>query len=429
MIERPYWLDTVLTQQERVPLPASVDFAIVGGGFTGLSAARSLAARGARVVVFEAHHAGWGASSRNGGMVLTGLKVPASALVAKFGVDRARRLFDASLASIDCVERVVKEEAIDCDFVRCGHAEVACKPRHFEAMLKEAAMLETTFAHLVDVVDRPNIKRVVASDSYYGAVIDPSSAGINPARFAVGLAEAAKRKGAIIVEDSAVSAIERASSDAASGRSVLSTHGSTHAQAVFVATGAYTPKAAEAIRRRVIAVGSFVIVTERLDAGVARSLIPDGRMIFDSNNFLHYYRLTPDDRMLFGGRAAFFPADERTVRDSAEILRRGMTAVFPQLAEAKVEYAWGGSIDFAFDMLPHAGGADGMYYALGYAGHGVAMATYLGERVAAAMLGDIKPDEALETGPLPAPPLGLAGDQPWFLPIAGAWYRLLDWAS
>ena len=429
MIERSYWLDSVLTQQERVALPTSVDFAIIGGGFTGLSAARALAARGARVAVFEAHHAGWGASSRNGGMVLTGLKVPASGLVAKFGVDRARRLFDASLASIDCVDRVVTEEAIDCDFVRCGHAEVACKPRHFEAMLKEAALLETTFAHLVEVVDRPNIKRVVASDAYYGAVVDPSSASINPARFAVGLAKAAKRKGAIIAEDSAVSAIRRVSHDAASGYSILSTHGSTHAQSVLVATGAYTGMTVKAIRRRVIAVGSFVIVTERLEADVASRLIPDGRMIFDSNNFLHYYRLTPDDRLLFGGRAAFFPADDRTVRDSAEILRRGMTAVFPQLAETKVEYAWGGSIDFAFDMLPHAGGANGMYYAVGYAGHGVAMATYLGERVAAAMLGDIELEEALETGPLPAPPPGLAGDAPWFLPIAGAWYRLLDWAS
>lgn len=429
MNERSYWLDTVLTQQKRVPLPPSVDVAIIGGGFTGLSAARALAQKGAKVVVIEMHHAGWGASSRNGGMVLTGLKQPASALVARFGVDRARGLFDASLASIDCVERIAKDESIDCDFARCGHAEVACKPRHFEAMLKEAATLETTFAHLVEVVDKPNLKSVVASDAYYGAVIDPTSAGINPARFAVGLAEAAKRRGAVIIEDTAVTAIERVSRDAVSGFTILTTHGSAHAQNVVVATGAYTGASVKVIQKRVVGVGSFVIATEKLDEDLATGLIPGGRMIFDSNNFLHYYRLTPDKRMLFGGRAAFFPADDRTVRDSAEILRRGMTGVFPQLADTKVEYAWGGSIDFAFDMLPHAGVHDGLHYALGYAGHGVAMAAYLGERVAAAISGDIKIEEALETGPLPAPPPGLAGSSPWFLPLAGAWYRLLDWAS
>lgn len=428
MNERAYWLDTVLTQQERVAVPESVDVAIVGGGFTGLSAARALASRGARVAVIEMHHVGWGASSRNGGMVLTGLKVPASALAANFGVERARRLFDASLASIDCVERIAKEEAIDCDFVRCGHAEVACKRRHFDAMRKEAEALLMTYAHLVDVVERRDITRVVASDAYYGAVVDPTSAGINPARFAVGLANAAKRRGAIVIEEALASAVQRTSKNANAGFTVLTTHGATHAQHVLIATGAYTV-APRAIRRRVIAVGSFVIATEPLDEQTAKTLIPGGRMIFDSNNFLHYYRLTPDRRLLFGGRAAFFPANDRTIRDSAEILRRGMVGAFPQLAQTKVEYAWGGSIDFAFDMLPHAGVQNGLHYALGYAGHGVAMATYLGERVAAAILGDMKIEDALPTGPLPTPPPGLSGDTPWFLPIAGAWYRLLDWAS
>jgi glycine/D-amino acid oxidase-like deaminating enzyme len=198
---------------------------------------------------------------------------------------------------------------------------------------------------------------------------------------------------------------------------------------VLVASGAYTGAASASIARRVIAVGSYVIATERLDEHRASALIPSGRMIFDSNNFLHYYRLTPDRRLLFGGRAAFFPADERTVRDSAEILRKGMVGVFPQLREARIDYAWGGSIDFAFDVLPHAGAHDGLYYALGYAGHGVAMATYLGERIASAMAGGGKAEEALDTGPLPAPPPGITGSAPWFLPLAGAWYRLLDWAS
>ncbi|HEY7994564.1 MAG TPA: FAD-binding oxidoreductase, partial [Candidatus Eremiobacteraceae bacterium] len=382
--------------------------------------------RGVSVAVLEAHHAGWGASSRNGGMVLTGLKQPASALVGRFGIGRARQLFDASLRSIDCVERIAREESIECDFSRCGHAEVACKPRHFDAMRKEAELLATSFGHPVQIVDRGHLGALIASDTYHGAVVDTASARIDPARFVFGLAEAANRRGAAIVQDAPVTSIQKIKG---AGYSVTTGRGELRAGKVLVASGAYTGAASASIARRVIAVGSYVIATERLDEHRASALIPSGRMIFDSNNFLHYYRLTPDRRLLFGGRAAFFPADERTVRDSAEILRKGMVGVFPQLREARIDYAWGGSIDFAFDVLPHAGAHDGLYYALGYAGHGVAMATYLGERIASAMAGGGKAEEALDTGPLPAPPPGITGSAPWFLPLAGAWYRLLDWAS
>jgi glycine/D-amino acid oxidase-like deaminating enzyme len=407
-------------------MPKTVDVAVIGAGFTGLSAARALATRGASVVVVEAHHPGWGASSRNGGMVLTGLKQPASALVGRFGIGRARQLFDASLRSIDCVERIVREESIECDFNRCGHAEVACKPRHFDAMRKEAELLATSFGHPMQIVDRGHLGALIASDAYHGAVIDGASARIDPARFVFGLAAAAKRRGAVIAQDTPVTGIQKIKG---AGYSITTGGGEFRATKVLVATGAYTGAVNESIARRVIAVGSYVIATERLDEPRASALIPSGRMIFDSNNFLHYYRLTPDRRLLFGGRAAFFPADERTVRDSAEILRKGMVGVFPQLRDTRIDYAWGGSIDFAFDMLPHAGVHEGLYYALGYAGHGVAMATYLGERIAIAMAGGGKAEEALDTGPLPAPPLGITGSAPWFLPLAGAWYRLLDWAS
>jgi glycine/D-amino acid oxidase-like deaminating enzyme len=151
-------------------------------------------------------------------------------------------------------------------------------------------------------------------------------------------------------------------------------------------------------------------------------------MIFDSKNFLYYYRLTPDRRMLFGGRAAFFPESEQTVRRSAEILRRGMIHVYPQLTDARVEYVWGGTLDFAFDIMPHAGQIDGMYYAVGYAGHGVAMATYQGQRIAQMMAGDQVENPFIGI-PFPEAPFGLYSGKPWFLPFAGAWYKFLDWVS
>jgi glycine/D-amino acid oxidase-like deaminating enzyme len=151
-------------------------------------------------------------------------------------------------------------------------------------------------------------------------------------------------------------------------------------------------------------------------------------MIYDSKYFLYYYRLTPDNRMLFGGRAAFFPETDDTIRRSAEILRQGMIEVYPQLRETKIAYAWGGTVDFCFDTMPHAGQLDGIHYALGYAGHGVAMATFLGTKMAEKICGS-SDEIPYATIPFPGAPLGLYNGKPWFLPFAGAYYKVLDWIS
>ena len=200
------------------------------------------------------------------------------------------------------------------------------------------------------------------------------------------------------------------------------------AREVFVGTSGYTGKATPALRKKLIPIGSFIITTEVLPEALARALSPRNRMIYDSKNYLYYYRLTPDCRLLFGGRAAFFPETDRTIRQSAEILRRGMIEVYPQLRETKIDYVWGGTLDFAFDIMPHAGQLDRLYYAVGYAGHGVAMATYQGQKIAELMAGD-KPENPFVDIPFPGAPLGLYNGKPWFLPLAGAWYKVLDWVS
>jgi glycine/D-amino acid oxidase-like deaminating enzyme len=207
---------------------------------------------------------------------------------------------------------------------------------------------------------------------------------------------------------------------------VETSRGVLRADAVFVAPGGYTGPATPALRRRIIPIGSYIIATAPLPEDLAREVSPRDRMIFDSKNFLYYFRLTPDRRMLFGGRAGFFPETPATVRQSAEILRRGMIAVYPQLRDIPVEYAWGGTLDFAFDMMPHAGALGGIYYALGYAGHGVAMATYLGAQVAAQIAG-APADNPFAGIAFPIAPLGLYDGRPWFLPFAGAWYKFRDW--
>jgi glycine/D-amino acid oxidase-like deaminating enzyme len=195
-----------------------------------------------------------------------------------------------------------------------------------------------------------------------------------------------------------------------------------------VATSGYTGGATPALQRRIVPIGSYIIATEPLPAEVATALLPRNRVVFDTKNFLHYYRLSSDRRLLFGGRAAFQPETPAIVRESAAILRRDMARVFPQLHNARVEFVWGGTLDFAFDMMPHAGQHDGLYFSLGYAGHGVALATYLGAQMAAAMGGEAVDNPFTEI-PFPGAPLGLYDGRPWFLPFAEKWYQFLDWVT
>ena len=428
--EQNYWLTTAEFPKVDASrsLPEVVDVAVIGAGFTGLSAARTLAKRGAKVAVLESETIGWGASSRNGGMVLTGMKLGVNQLISMYGRELTQRMYAASLASMDCVEQIVREEGIDCDFVRCGHLEVACKQKHFDDYARQAEVIAREFNHTLRVVQKHELNSEIGSTIYYGGMVDEVSAGCNPARYVAGLARAAMKAGAEVFEHARVETIQRDSRQGEPGWKLATSRGPLWAREVFVGTSGYTGKATPALQKKLIPIGSFIITTEVLPEALARELSPRNRMIYDSKNFLYYYRLTPDRRMLFGGRAAFFPETTQTVRQSAEILRRGLIDVYPQLSDAKIDYVWGGTLDFAFDIMPHAGQMDGMYYAVGYAGHGVAMATYQGQKIAELMAGD-KPENPFVGIPFPGAPLGLYNGRPWFLPLAGAWYKFLDWVS
>jgi len=431
MQEKTFWLDTVTIPTPIArDFPQQVDVAIIGAGFTGLSAARTLAKSGASVAVFDAQTVGWGASSRNGGMVLTGLKLPAATLIARYGKEATARMYAASLESIDFVEKLVREENIACDFARCGHLEVACKPKHFDDFRRSAEETARHFNHQQRLIPKDQLQSEIGSAIYHGGLVDASSAGVNPARLVAGLASAAERAGAAIFEHAHVEEIQR---EGARGWKIATQRGTLRAQNVFVATSGYTSRVTPTLQKKIIPIGSYIIVTEVLPEKLAAELSPRNRMIFDSKNYLYYYRLTPDRRMLFGGRAAFFPETRSTIRRSAEILRSGMLTVYPQLREGKIEYVWGGTLDFAFDIMPHAGQLDGLHFSLGYAGHGVAMSTYLGDKIAQSILqprnGDARNENPFAQIPFPGAPLGIYNGRPWFLPFAGAWYKVLDWLT
>ena len=418
-----YWQDTIEAPNlDALPLPPRADVAIIGAGLTGLSTALAVAKRGVSVVVLEAHNAGWGASSRNGGMVLTGLKLEPTELVAKFGIEIARALDAASIRAIADVERIAGEEQIACDFVRCGHVALASKPSHYQQFQRDAVVVSQHFGREVHLVPPERLAAEIGSSAYHGGYIDDASAGINPAKLVRGLADSVRRAGVAIVEQTPVLAVERGTP---SSFYIATPRGDLAVERVVVATGAYTGPESPWLAKRIVPIGSYIIATEPLSDDAARQISPRGRMMFDSKRYLHYFRLTPDRRFLFGGRASFVPESDRALEESAAILRRDMIEVFPQLRDAKIDYAWGGTIDFTADMLPHAGEIDGVFYAAGYAGHGVALSVHLGTQLGQRIAGTANDVDPFMTLPFAGPPLG-AHRIPGVVPAVGAWYRLLD---
>lgn len=416
-----FWLDTAPAGPDyaSTQLPDVVDVAVVGGGLTGLSAAVHLRRKGASVAVLEAERMGWGASGRNGGMCTTGLSIDLLKAIDRYGFDEARTLFLTYDDAIDTVERLIQDEGIDCSFARSGKLDVASKPAHYEGMVKTYHVLNDRMGRDSVLIPREQLRAEIGSDHYFGGLVDPRAAGLHVGKFVRGMAAAAARHGAQLHEHARVTSIRRN----ASGHEVRSTRGTLSARQVLVATDGYTDGALPFFRRRIVPVGSFIVVTEPLERRLVDELLPTRRMVSDSKNLLHYFRITPDDRMLFGGRAQFALSSPDADRKSADILTRDLAEVFPQLRDKRIDYAWGGQVGMTLDRVPHAGRQKGIHYSLGYNGHGVQMATYMGRQMAEVIDGhsEANPWRALPFRAVP----GHFGP-PWFLPFADAYYRLRD---
>ena len=420
MIERCLWSEQVeLPRRPAAPLPSQTDVAIIGGGYTGLAAARELARRGVDCTVLERHHLGWGASSRNGGFVLQGYKPEMKELARMVGAGRAKEMFQLTLDAMQLLERLIAEERIECDFSHCGALTLAAKPRHLAGLEQSGRFLREQLGYETELLSPRDLGREIDSSRYHGALLDPGGCSLQPAKYVSGLGQAAGRVGARLLEDTEVTRVRKV----AAGFEVGTSRGLLRAREVLAATNGYTPAALGMLRRRVIPIGSYIIATEPLGPDTARTLIPRRRVMSDTKNLLYYFRLSPDDRLVFGGRASFTPASPRR---SAAILRAGMREVFPQLAEAKVEFAWSGKVAYPMDHLPHAGRMGGVYYSMGYCGHGVALATYLGTRMAGVIAGGA---ELPDLGGKRFKAIPFFTGFPWFLPLVGGYYRARDWLS
>lgn len=419
---RPLWQAQLPPGPDRRgrPLPDAADLVVIGGGLAGCAAARRGAELGARVVLLEAESIGWGASSRNGGMCHPGFKWGPAELMARHGAILGEAIYRESVDAFEWTAATIADEGIDADFVRSGHLELAYAPSHMAHLSTAVASLATVGEH-AHTISAAELRSEIGTDAYHGALVVERSGGLHPAKYAAGLAAAAERAGASLHEG--VRALHvRPQAD---GRAVVeTTAGPILAREVFVATNGYTDGAAPELRRRVMPIGSYIIATDPLSEDLAHEISPKGRMFFDSKNFLYYWRITPDRRMLFGGRASFWPS---SVEKTARILLRGMLRVHPQLAGIRVAYAWGGKVGFTFDRMPHVGRLGGITYASGCCGSGVAILPYLGHRAAGWILGG-EPAPALASLRFPLVPAPYEG-RPWFLPAVGEWYRLADWRA
>ncbi|MBY3002110.1 NAD(P)/FAD-dependent oxidoreductase [Rhizobium leguminosarum] len=416
-----YWHDTApaFAGAEKGPVDGHYDVAVVGGGFTGLGAARQLAKAGAKVVVLEAETVGWGASGRNGGHLNNGLAHSYLAAKAELGKERAIALYKALDDSIDTIEALIEEESIDCSFRRAGKLKLASKPQHFQAIARNFEAVHAEVDPDTALLSADDLKQEIAAP-FHGAMLSKKSAMVHMGRYVVGLAEAAKRHGATIFESAAVTGHRQADR-----RHHLKTgRGSVTADAVLVATGAYTPSTFGYFRRRIIAVGSFIIATRPLIEAEIAATMPGNRTCVTSKNIGNYFRLSPDNRLIFGGRARFSAtSDHGSDPKIAATLKASLAEIFPQLASVEIDYCWGGLVDITKDRFPRAGCHDDVWYAMGYSGHGAQLSTHLGMLIADAILGrpSRNPMKGLEWPAVP----GHFGT-PWFLPLVGMYYKMLD---
>lgn len=422
----PYWWEAITMDSDpQEDLPARADVVIIGGGLTGLNCAIELGRGGAHAVVLEAEMLGFGASTRNGGGVSGGNSIGKGLSGAKGrsagGADEIiNAMIGDAVESLTHVEGIVARENIDCFYERTGRFIGAFTPKHYEGMAAKSVQLNALAEADAHMVPRERQRDEMASDYYFGGMVINRTGKIHPALYHHGLMAAARRHGATLVGHTRAGKLTKL----ADGWRVETSRGPIEAREVVIATNGYTGGLTPDLKRRLIPVASHIIATEPLDPALAASLIPKGRTLADSRRVLCYYRMSPDGtRVIFGGRARF---TQVTPEVSAPLLHAMMLLRWPQLKGVRVTHAWTGNVAFAFDYLPHMGQTQqGLHYALGCNGSGVAILSYLGAEIGKKILGQSNRVPSFDGRDFPTRPFYTGN--PWFLPAVGNWYRFRDW--
>lgn len=415
----PYWWDDVPRPVlPEIDLPPEVDVAVIGAGYTGLHAALVTARGGRSTLVLDAEEAGWGCSTRNGGQVSTSIKPSFELLARRHGAQKAADILREGQRSLAFTAEFIEREGIACDFVRVGRFHAAHNAAQYAALAArvqhQPAGLEVP-AHLVP---RGEQRRELGTDVYWGGAVYEAHCSVHPARYHQGLLTKVMDAGAQVAARCPAQAIARQGAHFI----VTTARGTVRAHDVVIATNGYTGALTPWLQRRVIPIGSYMIATEPLPAGLMDRLIPKNRIVSDTRKVVYYYRASPDRRsVLFGGRVSHQETDPRV---SGPLLQADMAAIFPELAEVRISHSWCGFVAYTFDELMHVGQHDGLHYAMGYCGAGVGTASYFGMRIGQQVLGLPEGRTALDGLAFQTRPFYTGN--PWFLAPSVRYYRWRD---
>jgi len=416
----PYWWDAIERETETQPeFNSEYDAVVVGAGLTGSSAARTLARNGASVLVLDAEAPGHGASTRNGGMVGEGHRVPLEVMATRYGMETARDLLrEIYMEPLGFVKNLIQEENLDCDFKTHGRLRGMWNQAEYDATARSLDSLREIAPLNVEMVPQENLHTEIGTNMYAGGLLLHDHGGLHPGKYLTSLVGAARKAGATVCGNTRVTKVKKSGS----GFEVTTDRGPVRAGSVLMATNGYTTKSFSWLKRRIFPVTVYVIATEELSPEVMQEIMPGGRMVVETRSRHCYYRQSPDGkRIILGARAAL---SEIPFASAQKVLHGLLSDIFPQLKTVKISHCWRGNTGFTFSFLPHLGQQDGVWHAMGFSGSGNGMAPYLGNKAALNMLG-VQGRETSFTKTTLETKFWYRG-WPWFLPFAHALYRGID---
>ena len=418
----PYWWEAApRPRAPEKPLPAEADVVIVGSGYTGTSAALTLARNGRSVLLLDAEDPGYGASSRNAGYVGRNLWHKFEPLARKFGKEAGKDLASQAVEAHNYTVNLIEKEQIRCHFNYCSRFIAAHTPSHYKKLSKDYEKLRASGVEMnIEMVPREQQRSEIGSDRYYGGMLLHGTGSVHPGLYHLGLLDRAMASGAEVHGRTKVTRIAR---DRDGRFSVTTSRGMVRARDVIVATCGYSGPELKWFQRRILPIRLFQIATEPLPKATLDRLIPRGRTILDSKINIYWIRRSPDDsRIILGGRTG---KEESGLIGKARALHREMTEIFPELKDVKITHCWEGQTGFTFDELPHIGIYGGIHYAMGYCGVGMPMGTYLGHKVGLKVLRKPEGKTPFDEQPFTSRPY--YWNKPWFLPFLIAYFNFVDW--